>query len=273
MGQLRNIDLQVASRTEADSVLPRYRGRGRFRNLAASCQARNRSSKLGFTGFTVQMDSHLQSSKHGQRIRLTLANELLHLVTRRSFGHFSSYFWRARHGSAVQPLLYSMQFLRFSSWIINRSVQYARDLGSTLKIVIRCSCFPLFPLNYICVYLCMFRIDRTHQLNTATCKKQLITNLQPGRNQCKVKVGPKALHNQSSPIAAKEYEIQEDAWMTNHPNIPATARKAFGAVTAAFQCSWNTPRSVWSYTLEPSWTLQDYVLHGNLITDLSPSSQ
>lgn len=105
VGQLRNIDLQVASRTEADSVLPRYRGRGRFRNLAASCQARNRSSKLGFTSFTVQMDSHLQSSKHGQRIRLTLANELLHLVTSRSFGHFS----------AVQPLLYSMQFLRFSS--------------------------------------------------------------------------------------------------------------------------------------------------------------
>lgn len=141
VGQLRNIDLQVASRTEADSVLPRYRGRGRFRNLAASCQARNRSSKLGFTGFTVQMDSHLQSSKHGQRIRLTLANELLHLVTRRSFGHFSLYFWRSRHGSAVQPLLYSMQFLRFSSWIINRSVQYARDLGSTLKLVVRCSCF------------------------------------------------------------------------------------------------------------------------------------
>ena len=39
--------------------------------------------------------------------------------------------------------------------------------------------------------------------------------------------------------------------MTNHPNIPATSRRAFGAVTAAFQCSCNTPRSVWSYTLEP----------------------
>ena len=159
VGQLRNIDLQVASRTEADSVLPRYRGRGRFLKLplAASCQSRNRSSKLGFTGFTVQRDSHLQSSKHGQRIWLTLANELLHLMTRRSFWSFSSYFWRSRHGTAVQPLLYSMQFLRLFSWIINRSV--CLRLGFQSQISGSMLSFSFLPIELKFVILCMFRIE------------------------------------------------------------------------------------------------------------------